>query len=93
MTNKPTPSRWSAEPATGSPGRYVVQRTAGDAIQLLRSASGRVSVFRSYTAASDKARRLNKDEAIEAELRAKYANQPKQPTRSLGQTIAKAIGR
>ncbi len=93
MDTKPTRAKWSAEDATGAPGSYVVQRAVGASIEMLRSPTGRLSVFRSYSAASDKARRLNKDEATEAELRAKYAEQPAMPAQTLGCAIAKAVGR
>lgn len=92
MPTKPTPGRWRAEDASGTPGRYVVLRTVGSGNELLRSPSGRRSVFSSYRAAADKASRLNKDEAIEAELRTEYASQPALPALTLGRAVAKAIG-
>lgn len=84
---------WKAMPAIGHPRKYRVQRDTRSGVEVLKSAGGRFSLFATYANAAAKARRLNKDEAIDAELRAKYAGQPELPARSLGQTIAKAIGR
>lgn len=76
--------------ATPKGPRMRVQRRAGRRVEVRKSASGRDSVFRTWGAASRVARRLNEDEATEAELRAKYADLPPLPAMSFA-TLARAV--
>lgn len=53
-----------------------VVRDAPQGREVRRSAGGKESSFKTWAAASRCMRRLNEDERVEAELRAKYAGLP-----------------
>lgn len=59
MSVQHTPGPWHVSPAIGHPGRLRVQRKAGGAIEILRSASGRFSIFKTSAAAARAAKGAN----------------------------------
>lgn len=75
---KAAPSPWRIERTTDQL-RFCVVRDVVGGKEWRQSASGRASAFKTWKAASRVMRSLNEDEAIEAELRAKYAGLPPLP--------------
>lgn len=82
------PSVWRIERTTDQQ-KYCVVRDVVLGKEWRKSASGRASAFKTWKAARRVRDALNRDEAIEAELRAKYAGLPPMPdTRG---AIARAV--
>lgn len=59
MSAQHMPGPWYVAPAIGYPGCKRVQRKAGGAIEILRSASGRDSIFKTEAAAARAAKWAN----------------------------------
>jgi hypothetical protein len=82
------PSAWRIE-RTNDQQKYCVVRDVAQGKEWRQSASGRASAFKTWKAARRVRDALNHDEAIEAELRAKYASLP--PIPDAGEAIARAV--
>jgi len=82
-------SKWRVE--RDHKRNFRVERKGPSGLEVARSASGRESSFKTYSAAVRRAKRLNEDAATEAELKAKYDGQPAATPSTLGGAIAQSF--